>query len=654
MFCKNCGSELMEGSAFCVNCGAAAPEGPAPVEVPVIKPDTDTSNQETMVFTPVEEPVVPPVQQTQQFQPVQEQYQQSYQQQSYQQQNYQQQVYQQPQQYQQYQQPVQEQYQPVQEQYYAPPVAAAPVVSTASERASGGSAESKNRTVLIVVIAIVLLAILGVVVAVIALGGDDSGSSTGKNKGGSNNSSIVEDTDPPADRTYTLDSSNMYYDEYVDSESYVLSAVETRYYSRSELSGMTRQQLFLAEREMLARYGCTFNDGDLDEYFYAKSWYTPDAPASNFNESRMTPTERVNLLLLRAMLMEKDGTASNNPYLKENNDVEGWILNFTDASRITKTDVENLSEKALIIAANEIYARRGYIFDDDDLQIYFSSKNWYVPETPAANFDTATLSEIESENYTCLQECAKKLQGVRFSAGNKYQPYYYSYTEYQFPTSDKEALKPWMLEYMSAEELMLARNEIYARYGYSYTNSSLREYFMNCSWYYPTVIPTKLELIHLTKLELANVKLIQAFELNLKLQKGEASPNTKMSYYAKHDFLTMYLPEHWRDNCICIKPNGTAGNMHFYEKYNQEEGYGWVYSIEFVPADSYIPNYSGRYTEVFGYVTTPDGSQYAVLKITPTSDDDIYLDYVYDLMQSQVDTIWDSIVWKTGYTFTPA
>lgn len=616
MLCKQCGAMIPDGAPFCTICGATPNAAPA-------KPAVDTSNQETVAFTPVTPvtpppaaPVTPTVEQTQYFeaqQPAAPQptYQPAYQESSYQQ----------------------------PQSYEAP-------------KSSG----NKNRGVIIAVIVVVLLALIGVAVAaVLILGnfGDDSGSDRGSRR---NNSSIVSDdqaAETEGERSYELDESNLYYDQYVDAESYVLSAVETRYYSRSELSGMTRQQLYLAEREMFARYGCTFNDGDLDAYFSAKTWYTPDAPVGNFNESRMTDIERVNLTTLRAMLMEKDGTSSNNPYLRINNDIEGWILNSTDANRITKADVQDLDEKALTIAANEIYARRGYIFDDPELQMYFASKNWYVPEIPAAQFDPSTLSEIESENYTCLLACAEKRKGVKFSSGNKYQDYYY-YNDYIIYGSDTRAIDPYELSYLSEEALQLARNEIYARYGYSFTNKDMREYFMNQSWYYPTVVSSKLELIHLTKTELANVKMIQAFELNLKLAKGEGNPNTKMSYYAKHDYLTMYLPAHWQDNCICIKPDGLSGDLVFYEKYNYEDTYGWLFTMALVPVEEGIPNYSGSRCELFGTVTTPEGAQYYVLRVSPSSDDWYYLEHVYDLMQSQIDTIWESIVWKSGYTFTPA
>ena len=600
MFCNNCGAPIQEGQAFCIRCGTEVPEAPSGGSVSTF--GGDSSGQNTVVMPPVlETPIT---------------------------------------------------YRPDEEQYQ-PPVYTPPVIEKPTPSSSG-----KNRTAIIIAIIVVLLAIAGAVLALVLSGGNSDNDDRSDRPNRREDSGIVDETDGPADTTKAeLSSSNVYYEFFVDADSYVLSATNSRYYSRAELSGMTRQQLYLAEREMYARYGCTFNDGDLDAYFGAKNWYSPDSPAGNFNDTRFTPTERVNLLLLRSMIMERDGTASNNEYLKINNDVEGWILNFTDSTRITKEDVQNLSEKALMLASYEIYARRGYIFDDDDLQLYFSGKNWYTPQTPAASFDAETvLSEIEQENYLCLQSCAEKKAGVKFSSGSKFKDYYDSYSEYICPGSDIREIDPRDLQYMNEDELTLARNEIYARYGYSFSGTNLREYFMQCSWYYPTVVPTKLDLIHLSKLELANVKMIQAFELNLKLAKGEGKVNEKMSYYAKHDFMTMYLPAHWQDHCLCVKPDGTAGDLYFYEKHNKEVGYGWLYTVLFVPFSEGLGSYSGSNTEVFGTVTAPDGTQYYMLIQRPASysSNTMFLENVYELMRNEIDTILDSIEWKSGYTFTPA
>ena len=647
MFCPKCGTPVPEGMDTCLLCGAAV----QPTAAAENAPAADTSNQQTMTFTPIVDPVWQGSAQTPNYTSAQTPNYTATQTPNY--------TSAQTPNYTSAQTP----------NYTAAQTPSFTAVQTPDFTAvqTGYDSQPKKqgnggRVALIVAICVLILGILvtlGFLLLPSLLNVEDiEGGSSSKREPHSNHADAEETgdrADEEVQEDVTITESNPYYIDFVSEDTYVLSASDTKYYSRAELSSMTRQQLYLAERELFARYGGTFSDGDLAQFFGSKNWYTPDSPASNFNESRFTDIERVNLMLLRALLMERDGTASSNPYYKYNSDVEGFILPYTDTSRITKYDVEDLEEKELIIAYNEIYARKGYIFEDNDLQLYFSGKNWYTPTTLPGSFNTAVdLNEIEQDNYACLQQCREKVKGVKFSAGNKYKKCYNNYTEYVCPGSDTSKLSPYDLRYLDAEELMIARNEIYARYGYVYTIAELREYFMNCSWYYPTVANGKLGLIKLSATEEYNVKLLQAFELNVKLKKGEAKPNTPMSYYAKHDFLTMYLPEHWRDNCICIKPTGLSGNLVFYEKYNQEKGYGWLFSMELVPTDEGIPSYSGCYAELYGTVTTPEGKSYYVINVMPQYSDEQFLEEVYALMESQVSTIWSSIKWKSGYTFTPA
>lgn len=56
---------------------------------------------------------------------------------------------------------------------------------------------------------------------------------------------------------------------------YILPDVSTRFYSQSELAGLSKQQLYLARNEIYARLGRKFKNADLDRYFRAKSWYQP-------------------------------------------------------------------------------------------------------------------------------------------------------------------------------------------------------------------------------------------------------------------------------------------------------------------------------------------------------------------------------------------
>ena len=56
---------------------------------------------------------------------------------------------------------------------------------------------------------------------------------------------------------------------------YVLGDSSSRYYSRSELEGMSTSDLYYARNEIFARHGRMFHRSDLQAYFNSKSWYTP-------------------------------------------------------------------------------------------------------------------------------------------------------------------------------------------------------------------------------------------------------------------------------------------------------------------------------------------------------------------------------------------
>ena len=61
--------------------------------------------------------------------------------------------------------------------------------------------------------------------------------------------------------------------------------------------------------------------------------------------------------------------------------------------------------------------------------------------------------------------------------------------EYVLPLSDKKPLTSEMLDNLNDNELMIARNEIYARHGRTFQNEYLQSYFNKCSWYQGTTMP---------------------------------------------------------------------------------------------------------------------------------------------------------------------
>ncbi len=78
--------------------------------------------------------------------------------------------------------------------------------------------------------------------------------------------------------------------------------------------------------------------------------------------------------------------------------------NYTyNTSYISQSEVENMSRDELNLAINEIYARRGRIFEDPTLSAYFNSKDWYTPKYTAAEFSkNVTFNEYEQANLRLL------------------------------------------------------------------------------------------------------------------------------------------------------------------------------------------------------------------------------------------------------------
>ncbi|MCC8128374.1 MAG: SH3 domain-containing protein [Clostridiales bacterium] len=64
---------------------------------------------------------------------------------------------------------------------------------------------------------------------------------------------------------------------------YILPYSNSKYYTASELSGLSKSQLRLARNEIYARHGRKFTDSDLQSYFNSCSWYSGTIDAATFD-----------------------------------------------------------------------------------------------------------------------------------------------------------------------------------------------------------------------------------------------------------------------------------------------------------------------------------------------------------------------------------
>lgn len=85
--------------------------------------------------------------------------------------------------------------------------------------------------------------------------------------------------------------------------------------------------------------------------------------------------------------------------------------------------------------------------------------------------------------------------------------------EFVFPDSDKKYLSEDEVRAKTIEDLMIGRNEIFARYGYIFEDANLKSYFENTSWYQGTVASSEFNSEQVfNEFEKKNVELIKKVE----------------------------------------------------------------------------------------------------------------------------------------------
>lgn len=89
-------------------------------------------------------------------------------------------------------------------------------------------------------------------------------------------------------------------------------------------------------------------------------------------------------------------------------DTGEYILPESNSRYLTKNDLKDLSKEECRVARNEIFARHGRMFDDEELQAYFDSCSWYRGSVRPEDFDDSVLNEYETANRDLIVEYEKE------------------------------------------------------------------------------------------------------------------------------------------------------------------------------------------------------------------------------------------------------
>lgn len=75
-----------------------------------------------------------------------------------------------------------------------------------------------------------------------------------------------------------------------------------------------------------------------------------------------------------------------------------YIIEDSSTRLLTTADLTSLTQEELLYARNEIYARHGRKFQDEGIQAYFDSKDWYHGTIAPENFQDTMLNDVERTN----------------------------------------------------------------------------------------------------------------------------------------------------------------------------------------------------------------------------------------------------------------
>lgn len=94
--------------------------------------------------------------------------------------------------------------------------------------------------------------------------------------------------------------------------------------------------------------------------------------------------------------------------LNTDNEKLVYILPKSNSEFLTEDDINNLSSNDIRFAINEIYARHGLIFNEDEYKNYFNNRYWYEEKITSNEFDVNVFNEYERENLALLLEYEDK------------------------------------------------------------------------------------------------------------------------------------------------------------------------------------------------------------------------------------------------------
>jgi formylglycine-generating enzyme required for sulfatase activity len=183
----------------------------------------------------------------------------------------------------------------------------------------------------------------------------------------------------------------------------------------SELLGLTSAELRYAINEVYARHGATFpRTPEVERQFRRYPWYQP-APGLSFEqiEGKFSAIEAANVKLMgdfRRGGLAAVTTVPPSPAVSTESSTmaasfPGEHYPITRLRQLDEHDVNRLDYAQLRYAINEMYARHGLVFADEEINKQFSRFSWYRPQRGK------TMDDVEAD-FSLLEHANVQLLGA--------------------------------------------------------------------------------------------------------------------------------------------------------------------------------------------------------------------------------------------------
>lgn len=175
-----------------------------------------------------------------------------------------------------------------------------------------------------------------------------------------------------------------------DGESFEQGALEFNDVPQNDI--ITSALIYKAFKEYADEHNIKMSD-DLEDAF------VPDASSEDNADDETS--EDVEDIELNDSSEDKDTEDQDT----EDEDSSEYIFPDSDTRKLTKEDIRGKSKEELRIGRNEIYARHGRCFADQELQSYFEATSWYDGYIAPEDFvESEELSAVERRNARFIQK----------------------------------------------------------------------------------------------------------------------------------------------------------------------------------------------------------------------------------------------------------